>query len=270
MKFLIGFILFYVLLIVLLFIKQRDLIYFPDNTKPVAVEGVDVVKVKTKDNIDLEAWYIAPSIENKPVIIFFHGNAGNYSHRIHKSVEYLNAGYGVLLAGYRGYGANSGTISEAGFYNDGRAYIDWLLQEKNIKLSQIVIYGESIGSGVAVQMATEYDISGLILEVPFSSLLEVATKRYFFVPVKFLLKDKFMNLDKIKGINAPLLIMHGVKDKVIPFDLSKKLFDKAKQPKKFVDFPLANHNNLYDFGASAHVLDFLASINSNNRDNSVN
>ena len=250
----------YVLFIVALFVMQRTLIYFPDKSRPEPVQGAEIVKVTAQDKQELESWYFVPKDKTKPVILFFHGNAGHYGHRLYKVRDYIAAGYGVLLAEYRGYGGNSGDISEQGFYNDGRAYISWLLSDKGVASEQIVIYGESIGSGTAVQMASEYDVAGLVLEVPFSSLLEIASQQYPFIPVKYLLKDHFMNIEKIKQIKAPLLVMHGQKDRVIPFSSAKKLFETANKPKKFIEFPQANHNNIYDFGASEYVLDFLAGI----------
>jgi len=259
--------LFYAGFLGLLYVTQRQMIYFPDKTPPAHVpEGVEAINVMTKDGLTLQAWFI-PAVGSKPTIILFHGNAGNYSHRIYKAAEYAQKGYGVLLAEYRGYGGNDGNISEQGFYVDGRAYMDFLMNDKKIPAEKIVVYGESIGTGTATQIAMEYDVTALILETPFSSLEERAQMQYFFVPVKYLLKDKFMNIEKIDQINAPLLIMHGKKDEVIPFSLAQKLFDKAKMPKVFHDFPQANHNNLYEFGASAVALDFLASINLQNADN---
>ncbi len=254
--------LFYILFVTSLFILQRSLIYIPDKSKPYPVDGVEIVRVTTKDNINLEAWYFAPKNKDMPIIVFFHGNAGNYSHRLYKAQYYINAGYGVLLAGYRGYGGNEGTPSEKGFYEDGRAYINWLLSNKGIKIDNVVIYGESIGSGTAVQMAVEYsDIAALILEVPFTSLVDIAAKQYPFVPVGFLLKDRFMNIEKVGNIKIPLIILHGQKDEVIPFLFAQKLFEaSASKQKKLIDFPKGRHNDLYDFGAYSHILDFLAGI----------
>ena len=264
MKLLFGMTLFYILLVVVLFIAQRTLIYFPDKSKPTPVQGVDIVRVVAQDGQPLEAWYIPPATPDKLVIVLFHGNAGHYGHRTYKAQMYLAAGYGMLLAEYRGYGGNRGAISEQGFYHDGRAYIDWLLKAQKIDVGNIILYGESIGSGVAVQMAMEYKIKGLVLEVPFSSLVDIAGRQYPFIPVKYLLRDRYMNIEKIEKINAPLLVMHGHKDQTIPFDSAKKLFKAARNPKKFVEFPQGNHNNLYDFGASQHVLNFLAGIDDKN------
>jgi len=136
--------------------------------------------------------------------------------------------------------------------------MNWLRNEKNVE--NIVVYGQSIGSGTATQMAVEYNIAGLILEAPFSSLLDVARSRYVLFPVKFLLKDKFLNHKKIAQINAPLLILHGQKDDIIPYKFAQKLHDNAVQPKTFINFPDGKHNNLYHFGAKDDILTFLENL----------
>ena len=267
MNFIIGCFLFYFLLCVALYFVQRTMIYFPDKTRPTPIEGAEVVNVTAKDGQNIQSWYFKGADPDKPVIIYFHGNAGHFGNRIYKAIHYIQAGYGVLLAEYRGYGGNAGPISEQGIYNDARAQINWLVEEKGINTGDIVVYGESIGSGPAVQMATEFPIHALVLETPFSSLYEIAAKRYFFLPVRLLLKDHYMNIEKIDSVNAPVLIIHGRRDNTIPFSSGKKLYNKANQPKKFIEIPQANHNNLYEFGAYKDVIDFLAGIDTNNKDN---
>lgn len=214
----------------------------------------------------MTAWYFPPSVKEKPVLLYFHGNAGHYGHRLPKVQDYLAAGYGVLLAEYRGYGGNPGTLGERELYRDGRAYMKWLEREKEIAPEQVILYGESIGSGVAVQMATEYSVRGLVLEAPFSSLLDVASKTYFFVPVRFLLKDTYNNIQKIGRIKAPLLIMHGRKDNVVPFWQGRRLFEAAGEPKKFIEIPDGGHNDLYNRGISRYVLEFLGGLDGGDRD----
>ena len=267
MNFIIGCFLFYFLSCIALYFVQRTMIYFPDRSKPAPVDGVEIVNVTANDGQKIESWYFEGTDPDKPTIIYFHGNAGHYGQRAYKAIHYIRAGYGVLLAEYRGYGGNDGDISEEGLYNDARAQIRWLIEEKAIDTSGIVIYGESIGSGPAVQMASEFPIKALILETPFASLYEIAAKRFFFLPVRFLLKDRYMNIEKIQSVNAPILIIHGRKDNTIPFESGKRLFDKANQPKKFIEVPQANHNNLYEFGAYKYAIDFLAGIDGNNGDN---
>lgn len=256
MKFLIGIFVIYVLVVAALYFMQRDFIYFPDSGRPDVPEGVEIVDVAPEEGLEIQGWYVPPRDKSKAVILFFHGNAGHYGHRMYKANFYIQAGYGVLLAGYRGYGGNSGVPSEQGFYRDGRAYMAWL-KEYAVE-RKIVLYGESIGSGTAVQMATEFDVHALVLETPFASLVEAASKHYPFVPVRFLLKDRYENVKKIGRVNTPVLILHGNQDAVIGFSSAQKLYEAAIAPKVFVDFPQGNHNDLYMFGAYTHILDFLS------------
>ena len=255
--FIIG--IFYIALIAVLYFKQRSFIYFPDKRKPENHYGAEIVNVTTQDGLALQSWYFAVSDPDKPVILHFHGNGGNIANRLFDVKPYVENGYGVLLAEYRGYGGNAGEPSEQGFYNDGHAYLEWL-KDKNIKEEDIILYGESIGSGTATQLATEIKAKGLILEAPFSSLVDVASRIYFFAPVKWLLKDRYMNIDKIDKIDMPLLILHGRQDQTIPFEFAQTLFDKAKEPKQFIEFESGNHNNLYELGTSLKVLKFMDSL----------
>ncbi len=250
----------YGLFVLILFQLQRSLIYFPDKLKPETSKAVDLVNVVTSDGNKLEAAFLQPTSSSDRVILFFHGNGGNYAHRFFKTAAYFEQGYSVLLAEYRGYGGNEGSPSEEGLYKDGRAYIEWLIGQKKVSAENIILYGESLGSGVAIQIATEYDIGALVLETPFSSLVDIAAAQYFFVPVRLLLKDRFLNTEKIAGIKAPILIIHGHKDTVVPLKYAQKLFDAAKQPKKFIDFKDGNHNNLYEFNAELYVIEFLSGI----------
>ena len=248
----------YVALLVFLFFYQRNLMYFPDKSRPKPMEGAEIASVQTADGLALEGWYFPPQRKDAPVIVYFHGNGGHMGHRYVKIRGYLRLGDGVLLAEYRGYGGNDGSPSEEGFYKDGRAYLDWLTRARGIQ--NFVLYGESIGSGTAVQMALEYKPKGLVLETPLASLLDIAAQRYFFVPVRLLLKDRFMNTEKIGKINVPLLILHGRKDTTTPFVQARMLFDLAQEPKNFIEFPEGAHNNLYDFGAADYVIEFLKRI----------
>jgi fermentation-respiration switch protein FrsA (DUF1100 family) len=249
----------YLASLVYLYLNQRHMMYFPDTSRPAVVDGAQVVNVTTSDGLKLEGWFFA-SKENKPVIVVFHGNGGNISHRMAKVIPLTHEGYGVLLAEYRGYGGNPGTPGEEGFYSDARAWMDWL----KTKPQKIVIDGESIGSGVAVKMATEYDIAGLILESPYTSITEVAQSIYPIVPVGYLLKDRFPSIDRIKDVKAPILIIHGKLDRTIPVRFGQKLYMAAPQPKNLIVLDQAGHNDLYDQGAALHVLQFLSTIGTRN------
>ena len=258
-KYLFIAVIMYVALIAILYIKQRSFIYFPDTSKPENQYGAEIVDVSTQDGLALQSWYFSGNDPAKPVILYFHGNAGHFANRLFKAKPYIDNGFGVLLAEYRGYGGNAGEHSEQGFYHDGRAYLEWL-KDKGVMEDNIVLYGESIGSGTATQLATEIKAKALILESPFSSLVDVASNLYFFAPVRLLLKDRYMNIEKIDQINMPLIVLHGHQDQTIPFAFAKALFEKAKEPRKMEEFPLGDHNDLYNHGASLKILEFLNSL----------
>ena len=267
MNFIIGVVLFYTLLCAVMYFAQRTMIYFPDKSKPVLIKAAELVDVTSSDGQQIQSWFIQGDDSTKPAIIYYHGNAGNFSHRIHKAIHYIQAGYSVLLAEYRGYGGNDGQITEQGIYADARAQLDWLINKKGYTEDQIVIYGESIGSGPAVQMATEYQARALVLETPFSSLEELASRLYFLLPVKLLLKDKYLNINKIKNVDYPVFVFHGDLDSTIPIASAKRLFDAANEPKKFIEIKGGNHNDLYSFHAYKNVLEFLSGLEDKNIDN---
>lgn len=251
----------WLMVVACLFIFQRKLMYLPDQNPlpPPEAYGIDTLEqitLKTADGLRLQAYYMPAKkeegAEDNGTIVLFHGNAGNISHRMNKAAIYHLFGAGVLLVEYRGYGGNNGTPTEDGLYADGRAAMDFLTKQKNIPPEKIALYGESLGSGVAVQMATEYDAAALILETPFSSAAAVASAIYPFIPASLLLKDRYDNIAKIQQIrHMPVLIIHGTADGVVPFSEGKKLFEAATEPKKFVTIEGGNHNNLYDFPATA-------------------
>ena len=240
-----------------LYLLQRKMIFFPDQSTPdISVYShLHEITVKTADGLTITGWH-RPADHDKSTLIFFHGNAGHYGHRIYNVEGYIEAGFGVLLAGYRGYGGNEGTPSEAGFYNDARAYISQLITAGTNE-QNIILYGQSIGSGVAVQMATEFkNVKALILEAPYTSLPDVAAKTYFFIPVHLLMKDKFDNLPKIKNVHAPLLIIQGLKDRIIPPAFGQKLYTQANQPKEIYQLKNHGHNDLPFKALSSKVIDF--------------
>jgi uncharacterized protein len=258
MSFAIWALIFYIGLLAMLYVQQRTMMYFPDRSRPVIVESVQVAKVTTEDGLQLEGWYI-PAKPGMPTFIYFHGNASHYGGRLPKVIDYIGQGYGVLLAGYRGYGGNPGSPGEQGFYKDARAYMKFL-QDNNVPLEKTIIYGESIGTGVAVQVATEYKAAALILEAPFSSTVDVAQSIYFFVPVRYLMTDQYRSAEKIKNVQSPILIIHGEQDSTIPIRFGRRLAEAASKPPVFIAVEKAGHNDLYDHGTARHVLDFLKTI----------
>lgn len=255
----------YMAFLAVLFFMQRSMIYFPDVTTPSpdtfgAGEDLEVSHVQTDDGLTLKGWFFPPEGE-KPVILFFHGNAQNHAYRIYKARFFLEEGYGVLLAGYRGYGGNPGQPSEEGFYRDGLAYLNWLREGKGIDDERIVLYGESLGSGVAVHLAAYHgQFAGIVLETPYTALTDVARKIYGFVPVRVLMRDQFRSIDKIDKVQAPVLVLIAGQDSVVPAELGKALYEAANEPKALFTAPNADHNDLYASGAALQVRDFLSNI----------
>lgn len=254
----------YSLLVGILFVAQRHLMYFPDRGKPdftrAGVPTMEQVVATTSDGLDLAMWYHPPARPGAPVVTLFQGNAGNMGHRGFKISPIIAAGFGVLLAEYRGYGGNPGSPTETGLYRDGRAALD-VLKRKGIAPGQIVLYGESLGSAVAVQLATERMFRAVVLEAPFTSAADLAASHFWFVPARYLLWDRFESLAKIGRIRAPLLVIHGEKDAIVPVRHGRELFAAAPEPKQVRYIPEAGHNDLNVFGAVEAAVHFIGSIN---------
>lgn len=245
----------------ILYIFQRKLMYFPFPSSAKSMqsfieEGGEFITLKTSDSLSLQAWFYAPKKDNKPVVVFFHGNASRHEWGWQKLNVFAAKGYGVLLASYRGYENNPGKPSEENLYLDARATIEWL-QKKNYAY---VLYGESLGTGISVKMAGEYSPLAVILESPYSSILEVAKRTYRVFPLRFLMKDQYHSIRYINQVHVPLLILHGKKDRLIPIEMAKKLFDAANEPKTFIVLEHANHNNMMEFGAQNKALEFISTV----------
>lgn len=253
-----------------LFLTQRHLIYYPSQSLASPAEAgipeMQILRVTTDDGLTLTFWY-RPAEKGQPTIVYFHGNGGNLSGRGFKIRPYLNAGFGVLLAAYRGYGGNPGKPSESGLYADARAQLEFL-KNQGVLPTDWVLYGESLGSGVAVQMAYEQageggnaekpaPVGAVVLEAPFSSLADAAQAHYPFVPARYLIRDRYDSMAKIDRIDAPVFIFQGEEDGVIPPKQGKRLFQAASEPKQAKWLPGAGHNNLYDYGIADLVIDFV-------------
>ena len=217
------------------------------------------VQIQTQDRLTLEAWYRRAE-GGKQTILYLHGNAGHIGHRAGKVKHYLDAGYGVLLLSYRGYGPNPGKPTEDNLYIDGRAALKFL-SDQNVPLSRTVIYGESLGTGVGVELARNSSISCLVLEAPFSSISEVAGHHYFYLPVSLLIKDRFDSIKKINEVTSPILFVHGERDKIIPWKYGNLLYQAASEPKELLLIPDASHNNIYDYGAVPKIIEFMSKWN---------
>lgn len=242
----------------LLYAAQRRLLFFPDRApaRPEAWNVADMapIVVRTVDGLDLTGWHRPPSRAGLPTVVLFHGNAGHLGMRGFKARHLLDAGFGVLLAGYRGYGGNPGQPSEDGLYADARAFLDRMGE------APVVVYGESLGTGVAVQMAVERRVAGVVLEAPYTSVPDIGAMRFPWAPVRLLMRDRFDSLAKIGRIRAPLLIVHGERDRTIPIRFGRRLFEAAAEPKRAAWLPAAGHNDVYDHGAFEIVRRFLEEL----------
>ena len=225
-----------------------SLIFFPDKTFYETPQDYgfawEDVTVQTSDGVKLHGWYLtAPKEEG--TVLFFHGNAGNISHRLFKIKGWIERGISVFLVDYRGYGKSEGKIEhEQDIWRDSEAAFQWVTETKKIPLSKLILYGESLGTNPAIRLGTEYQVAAVILEAPFTTFFELARTHYPFVP-KVLLKDfEFSNISRIAELKAPLLILHGTRDEICPYRMGEELFKKAPEPKEFFSISGGGHNDL--------------------------
>jgi len=227
------FVIIYLLILLSTYIFQRNLLYYPrENNYSGDKLTVSIKKVKiiTQDNIELLSWYHDKDLNKYKTILFLHGNAGSLENRIHKINHFKDMDINFLLVAWRGFSGNKGKPTEEGLYEDGRSAIKWL-KSKGIKENNIIIYGESLGTGIATEIAQYKNFAGIILESPFTSMIDAGKNKYPYLPVRLLLKDKYENNKKIKNINSPILIMHGKVDNIVPFNMGKKMYELANEPK---------------------------------------
>jgi fermentation-respiration switch protein FrsA (DUF1100 family) len=245
----------------LMYIFQRALMYFPDprRTAPafVGLPQADEVVLTSADGERLIAWHVPPQ-GLRPVVIYFHGNAGALDLRAGRFKWLTADGIGLVALSYRGYGGSTGTPSETGLVNDAVAAYDFAAARYPAK--RIVLWGESLGTGVAIALAAERKVGGIILDAPFTSLADVGAAAYPLVPVRWLIKDPFRSDERIARVRAPLLALHGELDRIVPITLGERLFSLAGEPKRMVRFPQGGHVNLDDYGAEKAVKVFLSEV----------
>ena len=241
-----------------LYVLQRRIVFVAAGTRPdpvaSGVPGVEVLGVRTADGLELNAWFSAPAPGGR-VALFLHGNAGTIGHRAGRIAPFVAAGWGVLLLDWRGYGGNPGAPCEAGLARDARAAYD-LLRQRGYAAERIVIWGESLGTALAVRLAGDVPAAAVVLEAPFTSMLDMAHRQYPFVPADRLLKDRFESLARIPRVAAPVLVMHGTEDRLIPPDMGRALAEAARDG-RFVPIAGASHNNLGEFGVIRTGMDFV-------------
>jgi len=263
LKFIIGIIIIYSSVLILLFIFQRSLMYHPEENNYFGDQlkiKVEKVKIKTSDNINLLGWFHKKDLKKFKTIVYFHGNAGNLENRIHKLNHFKDMDVNFLIIAWRGFSGNQGKPSEKGLYKDGNSAILWL-KNLGLKDNDIVLYGESLGSGIATEIAQNNNFAGLVLETPFTSMIEAAKNFYPYIPVALLLKDKYDNQKKIKNINIPVLVMHGEADQIVPFWMGEKIFELANQPKYSYFTKFDDHMMEYNEKLVYELKIFIKSLN---------
>ena len=250
-----------------LFLFQRRLLFRPGRNRPELGElgliGVCQVAVTTADGLALACWYRPPP-SGRPVILYCHGNGGHIGYRAERLRRFADAGLGVLLLEYRGYGGNPGAPCERGLFADGEAAIDFL-ERQAIAPDRLVLWGESLGAAVAVYLAAGREAAGVVLEAPFTSVAAVAQWHYPYIPVALLLRDRFDSLSRIGRLRSPLLIMHGGRDRIVPMRFGRALFDAAPAAKEGWFEPRAEHEDLAAFGALEAAIAFIERSTQNAR-----
>jgi fermentation-respiration switch protein FrsA (DUF1100 family) len=235
------------------YLGQRKLMYFPDTARTAPAEaglaGVAERVLDTSDGHRVIAWY-GKAEPGRPTLLYFHGNGGSLAIRAPRIARFMAEGWGVYMMTYRGYGGSTGSPSEAANVADARLAYAALLKE-GVPPSSIIAYGESLGSGIAVRIAAELPVAGVILDAPYTSIVDLAAQAYPFLPVRLFLIDRYDSRRYIGAIKAPLLILHGARDEVIPVEMGRELARLAPQPKRLAVFPNGHHSDLYLNGNDA-------------------
>ena len=242
-----------------MFLLQRSLQYFPTHRDPapetLGLTGVTRESLATPDGETLVLW-LAPPAGDKPVILFLHGNGGEIADRADRFAFYQSHGYGVVFLSWRGYGGSTGKPSETGLLIDTKTAYDHL-RAKGIAADYIILVGESLGTGPAVQIAAQNPLGALVLEAPYSAAVDIARAQYPWLPVGMLMLDQYRSRDHIAKVRAPILILHGEGDQVIPYTSGKYLYTLANQPKTFHPLGDAGHEALSDPATWAAEADFI-------------
>jgi fermentation-respiration switch protein FrsA (DUF1100 family) len=272
---------------------EEKFIYFPtkypdglwDVSQIETDEGKPIPEVedcwfRAEDGVRLHGWYCSPSPKDAGRVasqsggmnvLFFHGNAGNITHRIDLVVGLMEIPVDVLIVDYRGYGKSEGRPSEQGLYMDGRAAWDFLVAERGVNPERIVLFGKSLGGAVAIDLATHIEPAGLIVQSSFTSIPDMAKQMIPFLP-GVLIRTRMDSISKIPGIRCPKLFIHSPADEIVPYRFGRRLFDAASEPKQFFEVPDAPHNETYRVGGEAYLKvlqGFVASCESTQKDSSA-
>jgi len=236
------------LVVVLIWIGQRRLIYFPFGGAPDLPESglttAETVSFSTEDGLTLHAWFVRATTEpTGQTLIVFNGNAGHRGYRAVLARALAARGLACLLLDYRGYGGNPGSPSEIGLTRDARAARSYLAGRTGVDARRLVYFGESLGAAVAVRLASEHPPEALVLRSPFTSLADIGRRHYPWLPVRWILRDRYPAADLMAHVRAPVLVIAGTADGIIPFDNSVQFFNAAPQPKQMITIEGADHND---------------------------
>ncbi|HEC12774.1 MAG TPA: alpha/beta hydrolase [Acidiferrobacteraceae bacterium] len=244
----IGLVLAYGLFVLTIYLSQSSLLYLPNLpsrtvAQTPAVLGLEfsAVKLTTEDGLTLDAWYI-PAPEPKAQLLFFHGNAGNISHRLDSIKTFYDFGLSTLIIDYRGYGNSTGHPTEAGTYLDAQAAWRYLTDTLHLPANNIIIFGRSLGGAIAAHLARQQTPAALILESTFTSAPNLAADAYPYLPARWLTKFSYNTADYVSRVRAPVLVIHSQDDEIIPFDHGQQIFNIASDPKQFLTLQ-GGHND---------------------------
>jgi len=248
----------YAVLAAALFFYQPNLLYFPDmptrqiqTTPEVIGLDFDSVTLTTSDNEQLHGWFI-PADPARGTLLFFHGNAGNISHRLDSIRLFHELGLSVLIFDYRGYGQSTGTLTEKGTYRDAGAAWQYLVAQRGIPPERIILFGRSLGAGIAAELATRQAAAGVILESAFTSVPDVAAELYPWLPVRWLSRYQYNTRKQLADIHSPVLIVHSRDDEIISYANGEQLFAAANEPKQFLELR-GGHNDGFMVSADSYV-----------------
>lgn len=241
---------------------HRYFIYIPDRTrvdpKDAGLQGVEEVVFKAADGTKLIAWYL-PARAGRPTLLYFTGNSGNAANRASKIKAIANDGYGVFLLNYRRYGGSEGRPSEPRLTADAVSAYD-TLRGLGVAPHDIVAYGESLGTAVATRLSLQRHVEGLVLEAPFTSIVDVGKLMWKYFPLDLIMADQYRTIERIGAVTVPVFVIHGGRDAIIPLDQARHVFHEAAEPKSMVVVPQAGHNDLFERGAWEKVRVFLESL----------
>jgi len=246
-RFVIIAVLAYVVLVGVVWLLQERFIFYPQLGREIvatpATRGVpyEEVRLATSDGKQLNAWWV-PVDKPLGTVLLFHGNAGNISHRIDYALMFRRIGYSTLLVDYRGYGRSTGTPTEQGTYTDADAAWGWLTKTQRVPEREVVLFGESLGGGVASWLAARHEVRALVLASTFTSAVDLGSELYPFLPVRFVSRLRYDTIHRLRDVRAPVLVIHSPDDDVVPFKHGRRLFDAALEPKAMLEIA-GGHND---------------------------